>query len=141
MALICDCCGKIISTIHFIRKDLLSFCSYRCFKNVYKIEDEDYYLQKKRIGRDLLGIKSNIKKKEAFLPDGAVTSHSMVWAAGYERAGDFKKAINCWKRIQILHSDDKTIIARAKNRIDVLEQKLKSKVLSLNNGRDKNFGK
>ena len=97
-------------------------------------EDVDYATHKKGVGQKLLGIRSNVKRENAFLPDGDISGNSMARATSFERVGEYKKAINCWKRIQILHDDDKTIIKRAKKRIKTLERKLLSKRRGLKEG-------
>jgi hypothetical protein len=141
MAILCDSCGKVITTIYLIRKDNLSFCSYRCYKNITNQNGVDYIIQKKVIGHDLLGITSAVKRNDAFLKKGDVTGNSMVQATSFERIGEFKKAINCWKRILILHDDDKTIVERANSRIKTLERKLKSKHQGLKEGNSGKFEK
>ena len=93
---------------------------------------------KKEIGKDLLGTGANPKRANSFLREGDVTGNSMVRATSFERVGEYKKAINCWKRILILHDDDKAIIERANSRIKTLERKLLSKRRGLKEG---NIGK
>ena len=124
MAIICDRCGKVITTIYFIRKDHFSFCSYRCYKSARDLARSDYIINRKRIGHDLLGIKTNRKRRGSFLPEGDISGSSMVRATNYERMGEYQKAINCWKRILILHDEDNAIAHRANRRIRDLQDKL-----------------
>jgi len=113
----------------------MSYCSYKCYKKTEITDEIDYISQKKSAGKDLLGIKSSTKSNNAFLNEGDVTGNSMVKAAGYERLGEYKKAINCWKRILLLHDNDRIITERASKRIKSLQIKLKSKHQGLKEGK------
>jgi hypothetical protein len=134
MAILCDACGKVISTIYHIHIEDMFFCSYRCFKTTNKCEDIDYSAHKREVSQVILGVDSNIKDKNVFLQENDASGSSMVRATSFERTGEFKKAINCWKRILILHSDDEVVTQRANDRIKTLERKLKSKHQGLKEG-------
>jgi len=141
MAIFCDNCGNVISTIYLIRKDNLTFCSYRCYKCGIKDKDLDFLLHKKKVEKELLGIKEGMKDNKGLLDDGDISSNTMVWAASFERQGEYKKAINCWKRILLLHRNDVKIVERAERRIKILERKLLSKRRALKEANINGLGK
>jgi len=102
-----------------------TYCSEDCHSRAVVLFEEDVRASIKRsaVEKRLLGAQDEPRPGYPALPRGDVSRTTMVIAALYERRGEFRKAMTCWKKIALLHRSNLALRKRAMCRIKDLKIK------------------
>ncbi|MBN1593927.1 MAG: hypothetical protein JW941_11855 [Candidatus Coatesbacteria bacterium] len=122
----CEFCHRPVRDMKKMVEDTgFIYCSEDCHSRAVVLFEEDVResIRRSRIEKFLLGAEEEAQPGYPTLPKGDVSRTTMIIAALYERRGEFRKAMTCWKKIALLHRGNLALRKRAMCRIKDLKIK------------------
>ena len=122
----CEFCHRPIRNMrNMVEEAGYTYCSKDCHSRAVVLFEEDVRasIRRSAVEKRLLGAQEDPQPGFPALPRGDVSRTTMVIAALYERRGDFRKAMTCWKKIALLHRSNLALRKRATCRIRDLKIK------------------
>lgn len=122
----CQFCHRPIRNMNEMVEDAgYLYCSENCHSRAVVLFEEDVRasIRRSKIEKTLLGAQDEPQPGYPTLPKGDASRTTMIIAALFERRGDFRRAVACWKKIALLHRGNLAIRKRAMRRIRDLKRK------------------